>query len=485
GSCGLAELPLRLLLLLLVLLLLLLPASQLLTATQAVCVHLQPFDPIVVAVSWDNFALTPSFQRDIPPAHHAHHKDPQKVRPIWSKYEAGRDVVALAARGGGEYDVSDADIQAFYDETISGNGGDPPKGTIAAELIVKHFHGGHRRRQMKLGKNVVKGGPGSDETQKVMDDGKGWVWLAADMSPGGLAVQLYTSVPYGKRPLLVAKRSEVDTMFEKVNWDLMDKRIDTTMGGPQLYAFVPYGKRPLLVAKRSEVDTMFEKVNWDLMDKRIDTTMGGPQVNQRDSGLGLRISRSRSAPFARPRAAMAPLRGTALPACLAIALGFYLLPSAFAAPAPTARPAASVATARGQVALAARGGGEYDVSDADIQAFYDETISGNGGDPPKGTIAAELIAKHFHGEQMKLGKNVVKGGPGSDETQKVMDDGKGWVWLAADMSPGGLAVQLCTSVPYGKRPLLVAKRSEVDTMFEKANWDLMDKRIDTTMGGPQ
>merc|ERR1712066_368142 len=63
--------------------------------------------------------------------------------------------------------------------------------------------------QMKLGKN---------ETEKVFDDGKGWVWLAADMSPGGLAVQLYTSVPYGKRPLLVAKRSEVDTMFAKVNW---------------------------------------------------------------------------------------------------------------------------------------------------------------------------------------------------------------------------------------------------------------------------
>eukprot|EP00959_Pyramimonas_sp_CCMP1952_P067867 1416313-Pyramimonas_sp.AAC.1 len=94
---------------------------------------------------------------------------------------------------------------------------------------------------------------------------------------------------------------------------------------------------------------------------------------------------------------MAPLRGTALPACLAAALGLYLLPGAFVAPAPSARPAASVATARGRVALAARGGGEYDVSDADIQAFYDETISGNGGDPPKGTIAAELIVKHFHG----------------------------------------------------------------------------------------
>lgn len=220
---------------------------------------------------------------------------------------------------------------------------------------------------------------------------------------------------------------------------------------------------------------------------------------------------------------MAPLRGTALPACLAIALGLYLLPSAFVAPAPSARPAASVATARGQVALAARGGGEYDVSDADIQAFYEETMTGAGGNPPKGAITSELIVKHFHGvwdakgtfarytgqwkgpppggignrdiavgmeglkEQMKLGKNVVKGGggPGCDETQKVVDDGKGWVWLAADMGPGGLGLSMYTSVPYGKRPLLVAKRDDVDSMFEKVNWGIMDKRIDTTMGGPK
>ena len=32
---------------------------------------------------------------------------------------------------------------------------------------------------------------------QVEDDGKGWVWLAAEMSPGGLAVELFKSVPYG------------------------------------------------------------------------------------------------------------------------------------------------------------------------------------------------------------------------------------------------------------------------------------------------
>merc|ERR1712113_1114716 len=52
-----------------------------------------------------------------------------------------RGATTLQARGGGEYDVSDADIEAFYKETISGNGGDPPKGMVVSELIVKFFYG--------------------------------------------------------------------------------------------------------------------------------------------------------------------------------------------------------------------------------------------------------------------------------------------------------------------------------------------------------
>ena len=37
----------------------------------------------------------------------------------------------LQARGGGEYDVSDADIQTFYSSLLTGSGGDPPKGNGA------------------------------------------------------------------------------------------------------------------------------------------------------------------------------------------------------------------------------------------------------------------------------------------------------------------------------------------------------------------
>ena len=70
-------------------------------------------------------------------------------------------------------------------------------------------------------------------TLQVEDDGKGWVWLAAEMSPGGLAVELFKSVPFGKRAILVAKQSNVDELFQKVNWDTALANIEVTFGGPQ------------------------------------------------------------------------------------------------------------------------------------------------------------------------------------------------------------------------------------------------------------
>ena len=172
--------------------------------------------------------------------------------------QAGETVAA-------EYMVSDAMIEDFYQKTISGSGGLPPKGIIM-DLVIKHFLGtfdaktkaftresnykgpppqlpGKKdlppameqlKSQMKAPAFVNKGGPAIDETEKVDDDGKGWVWLAADMSPGGLAVALYTAVPYGKRPLLVAKQADVDGMFDKVNWNVVLERFEVTMGGPQV-----------------------------------------------------------------------------------------------------------------------------------------------------------------------------------------------------------------------------------------------------------
>ena len=199
----------------------------------------------------------------------------------------------------------------------------------------------------------------------------------------------------------------------------------------------------------------------------------------------------------------------------------------FVSPAPPAAPAPGRAMEQMQrhITLKARGGGEYDVSDADIQAFYAETISGSGGMPPRKGLLEEFIVKFFLGEfipmgagppdfkraskytgpagmvgpkdaklaletlveQMKVGKYIVKagGGPGADDTQKVNDDGKGWIWLAADMTPGGLGLALYKSVPYGKRPLLVAKQDDVDGMAAKIDWAKALARVEITMGGPK
>merc|ERR1712127_477117 len=178
-----------------------------------------------------------------------------------------RGLVALQARGGGEYDVSDADIESFYAQLTTGSGGDPPKGGVVSELIVKFFHGEFTKQGFKrysglwkgpppgnIGKKdiavgteslktqmanpmfVTKGGVGYgvDETQKVVNDNKGWVWLAAEMSPGGLAVELFQSVPYGKRALLVAKQANVDELFSVINWDVTLANIEKTLGGPQI-----------------------------------------------------------------------------------------------------------------------------------------------------------------------------------------------------------------------------------------------------------
>jgi len=67
-----------------------------------------------------------------------------------------------------------------------------------------------------------------------LDDGKGWVWLAAEMSPGGLALELLKSVPFGKRAILVAKQDKVDEMFDKVSWEQATKNVMKTLGGPEV-----------------------------------------------------------------------------------------------------------------------------------------------------------------------------------------------------------------------------------------------------------
>jgi len=116
----------------------------------------------------------------------------------------------------------------------AGNWKGPPPGTIGKKDIAIGME--KLKEQMKNPTFVSKGGVGYgvDETKKVVDDGKGWVWIAAEMSPGGLALEMFKSVPFGKRALLVAKQNDVDSMFAKVNWDVATANIDKTFGGPQI-----------------------------------------------------------------------------------------------------------------------------------------------------------------------------------------------------------------------------------------------------------
>jgi len=67
--------------------------------------------------------------------------------------------VVLSARGGGEYDISDADIQNFYNSLLTGQGGDPPKGTVLSELVVKFFHGDFTPQGFKRYSGLWKGPP--------------------------------------------------------------------------------------------------------------------------------------------------------------------------------------------------------------------------------------------------------------------------------------------------------------------------------------
>merc|ERR1712176_15091 len=129
----------------------------------------------------------------------------------------------------------------FYDETITGSGGDPPKGSVVAELIVKFFYGEFTPQGFKRYSGLWKGPPpgtiGKKDIKVGMESFKAQMKNPMFVTKGGVGYGVDETQKVeddGKRALLVAKQSNVDEMFEKVNWDLMDKRIDTTLGGPQV-----------------------------------------------------------------------------------------------------------------------------------------------------------------------------------------------------------------------------------------------------------
>merc|ERR1719380_578158 len=106
-----------------------------------------------------------------------------------------RSGVALRARGGGEYDITDADIEKFYQETISGSGGPPPKGSVVGELIVKAFYGELKPTGFERYSGMWKGPPpgaiGKKDTKVAMEK------LAAFMKETPAAMITKAGAPYG------------------------------------------------------------------------------------------------------------------------------------------------------------------------------------------------------------------------------------------------------------------------------------------------
>ena len=49
-----------------------------------------------------------------------------------------------------------------------------------------------------------------------------------------MALELFQSVPFGKRALVVAKQANVDELFEKVSWEQVTLNVDKTLGGPTI-----------------------------------------------------------------------------------------------------------------------------------------------------------------------------------------------------------------------------------------------------------
>merc|ERR1712008_160771 len=92
------------------------------------------------------------------------------------------------------------------DETLKVE--DAGKGYIWLAAEMSNRQEGHQNRLPENERLLCKSkhavrlkggiGYGVDETLKVEDDGKGYIWLAAEMSPGGLALETFRSTPYGK-----------------------------------------------------------------------------------------------------------------------------------------------------------------------------------------------------------------------------------------------------------------------------------------------
>mmetsp|Transcript_23100 Transcript_23100/g.64108 ORF Transcript_23100/g.64108 Transcript_23100/m.64108 type:complete len:219 (-) Transcript_23100:147-803(-) len=161
--------------------------------------------------------------------------------------------VALQARGGARGGAPD--IEAWYQETIKGSGG-LPEGAIK-EYIMKWFWpaadpftgpGGqpgkkdHKKVFAILQDCVAKGpaferGSSSAGFGSILGDTNGidgspYTWLVGSMTPGGMFLQVTREFPGAKgvRALAVAKIGQEEELWSKIDWGLVNKRLDIEVG---------------------------------------------------------------------------------------------------------------------------------------------------------------------------------------------------------------------------------------------------------------
>merc|ERR1712146_60541 len=63
-------------------------------------------------------------------------------------------------------------------------------------------------------------------------DGSPYTWLCGSMTPGGMFLFVTREFPGGKgvRPLLACKIGEEEQLWSKVDWNIVNKRLDITAG---------------------------------------------------------------------------------------------------------------------------------------------------------------------------------------------------------------------------------------------------------------
>jgi len=133
-------------------------------------------------------------------------------------------------------------LDEWYEETISGKGGMPTN--FMKDLVLRSFFGTFNSKGFLVPSRAFTGANGEPsatdyeaayETMKTNvkegkhflgeNDGKGWIWLVAGQTPGGLYLYMTKSPPYGERPLALIRENDIDEFFAKVDWHRLFVRL--------------------------------------------------------------------------------------------------------------------------------------------------------------------------------------------------------------------------------------------------------------------